>query len=268
MKKKKKVAKKKAPARKPAVRSQELVVRVIPQPDVLPTVSDITEPIHEGKQLAIPKTWVSEKQIMRMVQKTPPQHIYKRPGKGGGVWEYVTGAYVEKVLNFVFGFLWDFEIIEHGKEEGMVWVKGKLTVRDAKGGAIVKMQFGRADIKYKKDTKIMLDYGNDLKSASTDALKKCASLLGIASDIYGKSEYKQETNRDPAPAPVKQSVEKTIEILKDRDAHVDYHCEGPDGKGCSYGSISISEQEADYSKKMFGKKLCRDCQKDSKPLKK
>ena len=37
----------------------------------------------------------------------------------------------------------------------------------------------------------MLDYGNDLKAAATDALKKCASELGIASDIYGSEEFKE-----------------------------------------------------------------------------
>jgi isopentenyldiphosphate isomerase len=56
---------------------------------------------------------------------------------------------------------------------------------------IVKEQFGRADVKFKKGTEIPIDYGNDLKAASTDALKKCASELGIASDIYGKNEFKE-----------------------------------------------------------------------------
>ena len=32
--------------------------------------------------------------------------------------------------------------------------------------------------------------GNDLKAATTDALKKCASELGIASDIYAPNEFK------------------------------------------------------------------------------
>ena len=35
-----------------------------------------------------------------------------------------------------------------------------------------------------------MDLGNDLKAATTDALKKCASELGIASDIYAPNEFK------------------------------------------------------------------------------
>lgn len=56
---------------------------------------------------------------------------------------------------------------------------------------VVKEQFGRADIKFKRDSKDMVDYGNDLKAATTDALKKCAAELGIASDVYGKNEFKE-----------------------------------------------------------------------------
>ena len=68
---------------------------------------------------------------------------------------------------------------------------------------IIKEQFGRADIKFKNEYKTVngkqvkvitddcLDYGDDCKAAATDALKKCASELGIASDIYGANEFKE-----------------------------------------------------------------------------
>ena len=114
-----------------------------------------------------------------------------RPGKGGGEFDYVTGTYIKKVLNYTFGFQWDFEIKEHGEKGNMVWVLGKLTIKDNNGKPrIIKEQFGRADVKQKK-TGGDLDFGNDLKAAATDALKKCASELGIASDIYGKNEFKE-----------------------------------------------------------------------------
>ena len=78
------------------------------------------------------------------------------------------------------------------------------------------MQFGRVDIKFKRElaynndgTPKMaktregkqyhakepsanpLDLGNDLKAATTDALKKCAAELGIAADVYAPNEYKE-----------------------------------------------------------------------------
>ena len=167
-----------------------------------------------GSKLSLVKTNIEPEQMLRIFQRTPKQHIYSRPAKGGGTWDYVTGTYVKKVLNYIFGWMWDFEVKEHGKEGDLIWVLGKLTIKNKDGKAmIVKEQFGRADIKYKKNTKIMLDYGNDLKSASTDALKKCASELGVASDIYGKTEFKDIQLID-----LKEKTEKSkVSIVKDAE---------------------------------------------------
>lgn len=135
-------------------------------------------------------------QLVHILQSTPKEHIYTRPAKGGGTWDYVTGVYVKKVLNYVFAWNWDFEVKEKGIEGDLIWVLGRLTVRTKSGATIVKEQFGRADLKKKKDGTGYVDYGNDLKSATTDALKKCASELGIASDVYGKNEFKEIKYKD------------------------------------------------------------------------
>lgn len=165
-------------------------------------------PENNGKQLSVTPTPFNSTQLLSILQRTPAQHIYKRPAKGGGTWEYVTGTYVKKVLNYVFGWCWSFEIKDKGREGDLVWVLGRLTIQDPKTGQqIVKEQFGRADIKMKKDTKVPLDYGNDLKSASTDALKKCASELGIASDIYGRNEFKDIQAVDKGFVPPAEEVQ-------------------------------------------------------------
>ena len=144
-------------------------------------------------------------QLIHIMQATPKEHIYTRPAKGGGVWDYVTGIYVKKVLNYVFAWNWDFEVKEKGLEGDLIWVLGRLTVRTKTGATIVKEQFGRADLKKKKDGTGYVDYGNDLKAATTDALKKCASELGIASDVYGKNEFKEIKYQelDNLPQPIK-----------------------------------------------------------------
>lgn len=136
---------------------------------------------------------LSAKQLLFVLQKTPKEHIYSRKGKGEKIFDYVTSVYMKKVLNYAFGWMWDFEIKEHGREKEMVWVLGKLTIKDKSGKPmIIKEQFGRSEVKYYKEReKGMLDFGNDLKSAASDALKKCASELGIASDVYGKQEFKE-----------------------------------------------------------------------------
>ena len=140
-------------------------------------------------------------QLSLLLQKTPTAHVYKRPAKGGGTWDYVTGTYVKKVLNLIFGWDWDFEVVEYkyDLDIGQVFVLGKLTCR-SENSKVVKMQFGTKDIMFKKvwcdiqkkkiPSKLPLDLGNDLKAATTSALKKCASELGIASDVYSPNEFK------------------------------------------------------------------------------
>lgn len=177
------------------------------------------------KMMLVPGLLKAE-QLLFIFQKTPAKHIYRRPAKGGGQWEFVTGTYVKKILNYTFGWMWDFEIKEHGKEGELVWVLGRLTIKNKKGEVMItKEQFGRAEVKFKRGTKTPLDYGNDLKAAATDALKKCASELGIASDIYGKEEFKGIQQIDKAFVPpengeeVKQEIKagfiaKTVELKK------------------------------------------------------
>lgn len=142
---------------------------------------------------------LNAKQLKQILKSTPPQYVHKRPAKGGGEWEYVTGGYMKKVLNLMFGWDWDFEIIDERIESGEAIVKGRLTCR-TNGKTIVKMQYGNKDIVYKKQTdkekaegapKVPLSIGNDLKSAATDALKKCAAEIGIAADIYNKLDFRE-----------------------------------------------------------------------------
>lgn len=141
-------------------------------------------------------------QLKFLFAPTPKMHQYQRPAKGGGTWTYVTGTYVKKVLNLMFGWDWSFEIVDEqiSLEYKQVIVKGRLTV-NVRGRSIVKMQFGRQDVKFKKGTDLPLDLGNDLKGATTDALKKCASELGIAADIYAPNEFKTIHVEDDTPKP-------------------------------------------------------------------
>lgn len=142
---------------------------------------------------------LNEKQLQQLLKKTPEKYLKKRPAKGGGTWEYVSGGYVKKVLNLMFGFDWDFEILEQLIMHGEAIVKGRLTCR-TNGKTIIKTQFGNKDIMFKKRSdqeriqnaeRIPLSIGNDLKSAATDCLKKCAAEIGIAADVYNKEEFRE-----------------------------------------------------------------------------
>lgn len=139
---------------------------------------------------------LNTKQLNALNARTPTVYLRKRPAKGGGKWDYVTASYVKRQLNRIFGAEnWNFEVksslaesFEIATRTQSCTVLGRLTI-DVGGKLIVKEQFGRADVKFKQGTTKPLDFGNDMKSAGSDALKKCASDLGIASDVYNKLEY-------------------------------------------------------------------------------
>jgi len=145
----------------------------------------------EAKELSlVENNSLNASQLALLLKKTPKQYVHTRPAKGGGTWDYVSGGYVRKVLNLMFGWDWDFEVVSEQLVGKQVIVKGKLTCR-VNGRQIVKMQFGCKEIICRKGTDEALNLGNDFKAASTDALKKCAAELGIAADIYNKQDFKE-----------------------------------------------------------------------------
>ena len=167
------MAEKKKAAKKAVKKAATEIVLRVEQAPAIPTASELGEPMRDGKKITLTKTWVGEGQLLQILQKTPRQYVYRKPGKGGGTFDYVSVSYITKALNYIFGWNWDFEVVEHGVEGGQVWVKGRLTAHGMHAGqTIIKTQFGRADIKFKRGTKEMLDFGNDLKGATSDALKK------------------------------------------------------------------------------------------------
>lgn len=123
-------------------------------------------------------------------QATPEEEIRTRPGRGGKPLLYTDPAYVIRTLNEAFGHDWDFDadneelILNPGDGRPFeVKVRGRLTVR-LSGQAVTKTQFGCQPIEYLKDGRAPVSIGDCYKGAASDALKKCASLLGIALDLY------------------------------------------------------------------------------------
>lgn len=131
--------------------------------------------------------------------------------------DYVPAWWFVEQANALFGHLWSFEVVDQFIGDNQVWVQGKVTITipgedvvetfpDGSQRAykrpsitIIKTQFGGHDIA-KKDGKV-LDIGDTLKSAATDSMKKCLTLIGIAADVYGDREMlelerKQEDNAE------------------------------------------------------------------------
>lgn len=158
--------------------------------------------------LRVPKELqlLNVRQLDVILMPTPPTQIKSRQGKGGQIWRYVNGAYCTKMLNLTFGFDWDFKVLKHEFDLniGQAFVLGELTIRIG-DKAITKQQFGRSEIKFLNDwildpktnlkvktkTQKPVDIGNDLKGASTDAMKKCATAFGFFSDVYHAEDFKE-----------------------------------------------------------------------------
>jgi hypothetical protein len=174
----------------------------------------------------------SEKQLNLLMQTTPAKFIKSRPIPGGGEAEFVEISYIIGMLNIITGYQWDFEIVEEKEAHGQIIVRGKLTIQVQNGKSpISKTQYGRASIKYPKHHKPgdePLDYGNDHKAAASDALKKCASLFGIAWDVFGKDDMREvqiideDTESRNAKIAEREKNQKPIdEVQRDVNAQLD-----------------------------------------------
>ena len=163
----------------------------------------------------------------------PPSLIKKKPGQGD--LKYISGCVVIDILNSVFGMNWDWVIKDHWiqksepkfnpkydkepKPQGPVaHVIGELVIRlqDENGKEVVirKNAAGAKPIiggqNEQKDV---------FKSASTDALKKAASLLGVGAQLYrdqDEQEYFEELNyEDPWTEEVLAAHQEEFDFLKE-----------------------------------------------------
>ena len=156
---------------------------------------------------------VDPKKTALVIEKTPANHVKVRQGRAGMQIRYVETGYMIDRLNKIFNYMWSFEIKEKTQNQSLtqVQVLGRLTGYIVIPGAqpivqpIVKEQYGSAEIKKYSSTSQTagspIDIGDDYKAAASDALKKCASMLGIAADLYWKGsadEMKGEADFPPA----------------------------------------------------------------------
>ena len=121
-----------------------------------------------------------------------PAQIRQRKGRNGML-DYVEGHTVIHRLNEALDAEWSFEIVHHEVREEEVLVIGKFSA-----GAVVKMAFGGSQITRERESGSAVSLGDDLKAAATDALKKCATFLGVGLHLYAE---KPIGGRVPTPRP-------------------------------------------------------------------
>ena len=109
-----------------------------------------------------------------------PAQIRQRKGRNGML-DYVEGHSVIARLNEALDGAWSFEVTHHEVREDEVVVLGKLSAE-----GIAKMQFGVSQLTREKGGGALVSLGDDLKAAATDALKKCATFLGVGLHLYAE----------------------------------------------------------------------------------
>lgn len=149
---------------------------------------------------------VSEENVLHarsvLERKLDPKLIKERQ-QGATKLSYIGGHTVIRLLNEAFGYKWSFEIVsdeivpsqpklnkyakagenKYDDQPPVVKVLGRLTIP----GLGVKEQYG---------SKVLIGGASEqeasFKSASTDALKKCATLFGIGLELYEDDEVPSE----------------------------------------------------------------------------
>lgn len=146
-----------------------------------------------------------QESIKTELQKKIPSYLIKqRAGGGNRNFNYISGVTCIDKLNTIFNYNWDWKIdncfvqqsvpnytkyhknnnLPPEEQPPVAHVIGTLTVklRDQDSGELITIQKSAAG------SKVVLGKAEDqqhiFKAASTDALKKAASLIGIATDLY------------------------------------------------------------------------------------
>ena len=152
-----------------------------------------------------------------------PGEMLKHPHTGAN---YYSGEQIITHLNRSLGpDGWDWIPLEHGfdADADEVWVLGQLTARivcDALSGegyevrTVSKIERGWQPVNRKRSGDL-ISLGNDYKGADTDALKRCARLLGVGLDAWEKEAPQQKpteirgvpVHKPTPPAPRKANVE-------------------------------------------------------------
>jgi hypothetical protein len=136
-----------------------------------------------------------KKEIRELLERPfAPEQIKQRQGNFGQMLDYVEGHEIIQRLNDTFDADWSFTITLQEIKDNEVVVLGRLSTE-----GIIKEQFGSAKITKNTETNAVISIGDDLKAAATDALKKCATLLGVGLHLYRNdqaSNGKNNTQKD------------------------------------------------------------------------
>jgi len=128
---------------------------------------------------------MKQETLNKLNQSFNGNQIKRRQGNGGN-YPYLEAHVIIQRLNESLGGDWSFDILDYKILEREVIVQGKITcLTDT---SITKTAFGSSQIKRYEGTDKIISLGDDLKSASSDSLKRAARLLGVGLHLYFKDD--------------------------------------------------------------------------------
>jgi len=133
--------------------------------------------------------------------------VKTRPGHGKSLSYVETHAVIAR-LNEAADFDWSFEVVKYEVMAAEVLVLGKLTI-----DGITKMAFGGSSVTQDNSGK-EVSLADDLKAATSDALKKASSLYGVGLEqLWGGGATAAS---GPAPRPEERPSPRTDDRLTPR----------------------------------------------------
>lgn len=152
---------------------------------------------------------------------------------------------------------------EDGKE--IKWKSVAYLYERNKDGEYIKTPFrGDAVCSNKEATKKGFDEYAVLSMAQTRAIGKAyRNRMGWVMKLAGYEATPSEEMRKVDQVPSEPVIHTDAPPVAASD-NTDYVCHGARKGGCGN---DLTKQEYDFSKKVYGKPLCRTCQKDVKPKK-
>jgi recombination DNA repair RAD52 pathway protein len=132
--------------------------------------------------------------------------IRYREGRGGKQFAYVEAHEVAKRLNDAFDGQYSFEVYHWQESASEIIVHGALSVTLDDGTVVKKHNVGSAEVKTNKNTGEIEAYGDTVKSAVSDCLKRCAAFgFGVGLHLYFGDEAPTPQTTGSAPAATRTS---------------------------------------------------------------
>ena len=180
--------------------------------------------------------------------------------------KYVNLMVVVDILNRAFGYSWSFRVLETKREKAVITkpvnnandayyvnVLGELSFPAVDPVTkqliiVTKQAWGGKPVVASNNSKVQCQ---DTKAAASDALKKCASMIGIASNVYTKDELlvaMQSMDEDVWNSVNQQRLANELNGMRDLKAKVgeqtletmiEKYCEAS-GNYSTYGQITPS----------------------------